>query len=333
MNRRGVGSIGKAVVTAFDVIALSMALSWNAANAQDADISDSGTVDRPASRWYDDGHAYVTERLQRAAIWFDSFFGDPRTEIHKDASANLTVVFDGFYSGVEDESENGVRFRGGADLPRFDERLRLTLTSDADAAVTGRELAGTARDEIKNTDRAVGLNYLFRDRPNSRFSLGGGLAGGLSPEILLAARHVYTQPWTANTVSHVTSTLYWKSEDGAGMSTLLDYEWMSDPDTLWRYNLFGNYRDETRGIEWSSQAQWARRLNDKTAISVRGGVRGETEPNDLLIEGWLKFGYRRNIWRSWLFYELEPGLSWHEREEYEVEPTVALRLEIQFRQQ
>jgi hypothetical protein len=316
---------------AFDVVVLSMVLAWSVANAQGTHTSGMITGDRPDPPWYDDGHAYVTERLQRTAIWLDSFFSDPRIEIHKDASANLTVVFDGFYSGVEDESENGIRFRGGADLPRFDQRLRLTLTSDADAAVTGRELAGTARDEVKDTERAVGLSYLFRDRPNSKFGLGGGLAGGLSPEILLTARHIYTQPWTANTLSHVTSTLYWKSEDGPGASLLLDYEWSSDTKTLWRYNLFGNYREEIDGFEWSTQAKWAKRLNDKTAINVRGGVRGETEPNDILIEGWLKFGYRRNLWRSWLFYELEPGLSWHERAAYQVEPTIALRLEVQFR--
>jgi hypothetical protein len=333
MNRRGVWRIGLGIAATFGVIALSLTLSWNTANAQGTDASGADTDAPQDLPWYDDGHAYFTERLQQTAIWFDSFFGDPRTEIRKDASANLTVVFDGFYSGVEDESENGIRFRGGADLPRFDKRLRLMVTSDADASVTGRDLAGIARDEVKDTDSAIGLGYFFRDKPNSKFGLGGGLSGGLSPEILLTARHIYTQPWTANTVSHVTSTLYWKSDDGPGVSLLLDYEWSPDTDTLWRYNVFGNYREEINGFEWSTQAKWARRLNDKTAINLRGGIRGETEPNDILIEGWLKFGYRRNLWRSWLFYELEPGLSWHEREAYEVEPTIALRLEVQFRQQ
>jgi len=301
-------------------LALLMALGWGSAQGDEANTP-----------WFDEGHLYVTEQLQRAAIWFDGFFGDPRMDTDTHASAYLNVIVEGFASGVEDESDQGVRFRGGVDLPRLDRRLRLLVTSDADDALTGRELAGSEREALGDTNRGVGLHYLFRDRPNSKFSLGGGLSGGLSPELALSARHRYTQPWSARAASHLTSTLYWKSEDGAGASSLLDYEWLSDTDTLWRYTLFGNVREDHQGMEWSSQAKWARRLNDKTAIHLRAGVSGETAADRRISEGWLKFLYRRNFLRSWLFYEVEPGLSWHEREDYGMEPTLALRLEIQFR--
>lgn len=300
-------------------LALLIALGWGEAQAAEAE--------RP---WFDEGHLYVTEQLQRAAIWFDGFFGDPRMAGESQASAYLNVIVEGFASGVEDASDQGVRFRGGVDLPHLDHRLRLLLTSDADHSLSGRELAGAEREPLGDTEQGLGLRYLFRDRPNSRFSVGGGLSGGLSPEFALFARHRYTHSWTRRTASHLTSTLYWKSEDGAGASSLLDYEWLSDADTLWRYTLFGNVQDEHQGMEWSSQAKWARRLNDKTAINLRAGVRGETAAERRISEGWLTFLYRRNFLRSWLFYEVEPGLSWHEREDYGVEPTLALRLEIQF---
>ncbi|NEV61641.1 hypothetical protein [Thiorhodococcus minor] len=329
---RGRPGVSHAVVRGrriFCVIAALLILGGRS-SAADLSVGDgvSGDLDR---RWYDQGQAYVANQLYAAAVWLDSFFGDPRAEAADGTDAYLHVIFDGFYSGVEDESENGIKFRGGANLERLNERLRLVVTSDADAAVTGRELAGTARDEVRDTDGAVGLSYLFRDRPGQKFSLGGGVSGGLSPSFLLAGRHRYAKSWTSRTASHVTSTLYWKSDDGPGVSSLVDYEWISDPDTLWRYTVFGNFREETGGVDWSTQAKWARRLDDKTAVNIRAGVQGNTEPSNVLTEGWLKVLYRRNFLRSWLFYEVEPGLSWHERVQYRTEPTIALRLEIQFR--
>jgi hypothetical protein len=309
------------------LVALS-AVSWASASG----INNLATSDESqAAPWYDTGHEYVTTGLQRAASWLDSFFGDPRAEVQTDASAYLNVVLDAFYSGVEDQSENGVRFRGGADLPRLDRRLRLLVTSDAEATTSGRELAGTAQDDVRDTEGAIGLRYRFLEHPRHQFSLSGGLAGGLSPELILAARSIYTQPWTLRTASHLTSTLYWRSDDGSGVSALLDYEWTSDEDTLWRYTLFGDYRERLRGLDWSAQAKWARRLNDTSAINLRGGVQGATEPRNQLTEGWLKFLYRRRFLRPWLFYEVEPGLSWHQLADYRLEPTLALRLEIQFR--
>lgn len=309
---------------------MMLCLVW--CSVQSHGVAAAGADAQPETLWYDSGHRYVTERLQRAAIWFDGFFGDPRIDADSDANAYLHVVLETFQSGVEDASETGVRFRGGVDLPQLDQRLRLLLTSDADSLLTGREFAGTEQDELRDGERGIGLRYLFRDRPNSRFSLGAGLSGGLSPELSLRARHRYTQDWTKRSRSHLTTTLYWKSADGSGISTLLDYEWLSNADTLWRYTLFGNVSEETRELEWSTQAKWARRLNDKSAINIRGGIQGDTKPENLLTEGWLKFLYRRNILRSWLFYEIEPGLSWHHQEDYQVEPTIALRLEIQFRE-
>lgn len=331
---RGCPGVSRVLVGRLRVLGVILALLIIGGRSSAADLSAgdgaSGGLD---SRWYDRSHDYVADQLYAAAVWLDSFFGDPRAEAAGDTDAYLHVIFDGFYSGVEDESENGIKFRGGANLERLNERLRLIVTSDADAAVTGRELAGTARDEVRDTDGAVGLRYLFRDRPGQKFSLGGGVSGGLSPSFLVAGRHLYTKSWTARTASHITSTLYWKSDDGPGVSSLLDYEWISDPDTLWRYTVFGNFREETGGVDWSTQAKWARRLDDKTAVNVRAGVQGNTEPTNVLTEGWLKLLYRRNFLRSWLYYEVEPGLSWHERVQYRVEPTIALRLEIQFRRQ
>ena len=59
--------------------------------------------------WYDNSRSVVVDVLSDTAVWLDSFFGDPRADIERDATAFVAVTFDGFYSGVDGESSFDVR--------------------------------------------------------------------------------------------------------------------------------------------------------------------------------------------------------------------------------
>lgn len=283
--------------------------------------------------WYDNSHDVVVDVLNDTAVWLDSFFADPRAEVDREAQTFVRVIFDGFLSGVEDESEFDVRFKGKLVLPRLQNKVNIVFSSDADADITGESQVG--EDDLgsssrRDTNSGLGLAYLFRDTPTRKFAVSGGVKGGFSPDVYVNARYRYLYPLTTTTATRLTPTVYWKSDDGFGASMLVDLDHTPDPDTLWRLSLFGDYGEETDGLEWNTQASWRHRLDSKKAISVWAGVKGETEPRELLTEGWLRFRYRRNFYRPWLYYEFEPGLSWHEKEDYDTEPTLSLRLEVQF---
>lgn len=284
--------------------------------------------------WYDDSRDVVVDVLNDTAVWLDNFFGDPRADVDREASAYVNVIFEGFLSGVEDENEFNVRARGRVDLPRIKDKLQLVFSSDADSAITGEDQVDggeyRAREDQRDSNGGLGLAYLFRDTDRRKFAVSAGLTGGITPDVYINARYRFIQPLTSKTSARLSPTLYWKSDDGFGISALIDYEYYQDLDTLWRLSLFGDYGEETDGVDWRAQGSWSHRLDSRSAVSVRTGVRGETEPRELLEEGWLSFRYRRNFFRSWLYYEIEPGLSWHEKEDYDTEPTLGLRLEVQF---
>jgi hypothetical protein len=284
--------------------------------------------------WYDSARQSVSESIDNSASWFDNFFGDPRTgldDIDKKADATLKVTIKGFYSGVEGESEVDVTASGSVALPRSENRLRLAFTSDADAAITGEEAVDNEPNVSRGFSRdrgGLGLAYLLYENPENLFTLGTGIKGG--PEYYANGRHRYTRQLGQTTRLRVTNTLYWITDDGAGASSLLDIEHITQKQTLWRYTLFGNYNETTEGLEWSTQATWLRKLDKKTAISARLGIKGETDKPDAVTETWTTFRYRANFLRPWLFYEIEPGLSWHEKEDFDTEPTLAVRLEVLF---
>ena len=284
--------------------------------------------------WYDTARQSVSESIDNSANWFDNFFGDPRTgleDLDNKADATLRVTIEGFYSGVDGESEVDVTANGSVALPRTENRLRLAFTSDADAAITGEEAVDnepTLTQGISRDRGGLGLAYLLYENPENLFTLGTGIKGG--PEYYANGRHRYTRQLAQTTRLRMTNTLYWITDDGAGASSLLDIEHATQQKTLWRYTLFGNYNETTEGLAWSTQATWLRKLDKKTAISARLGVKGETDKPDAVTETWTTFRYRGNFLRPWLFYEIEPGLSWHEKEDYDTEPTLALRLEVLF---
>jgi hypothetical protein len=284
--------------------------------------------------WYDSARQSVSESIDNSAAWFDNFFGDPRTgleDIDEKADATLKVTIEGFYSGVEGESEVDVTASGSVALPRTENRLRLAFTTDADAAITGEEAVDTEPTQDRGISRdrgGLGLAYLLYENPENLFTLGAGIKGG--PEFYTKGVHRYTRQLGQITRLRMTNTLYWLTDDGAGVSSLLDFDHKTREDTLWRYTLFGNYNETTDGLDWSAQATWLRQLDAKSAISARLGIKGATEKPDAVTETWTTFRYRGNFLRPWLFYEIEPGLSWHEKEDYDTEPTLALRLEMLF---
>lgn len=314
------------------LLALVLLSPGAVADAPSTAPAGAATPDLPSDTWADVARDAVAGYLDATANWFDAFFGTASVPATTEASAYLQLIMDGFYSGVPDENHSRIRVRGGADLPRFEDRLRLILTTDADAAVTGRDLTGIEADYVERRDEpgGVGLRYLFRDDRRHQFGLGGGVSGGSSPELLVNARYRYTHSIGPRSAARLTPTIYWKSRRGFGASAVAELQYLPRPDTLWRYTLFGNYRYDEDDLQWSTEGSWWNRLDPKSALSTRVGAKGETLDDEVLTEVWTTVRYRRNIWRPWLFYEIEPGVSWHEKVDYRIEPTVAVRLDIQF---
>jgi hypothetical protein len=281
--------------------------------------------------WADRAYDAITREIDESAIWFDGYFGDPEAVVEREASAFLHLTFEGYVSGVNGEDDLRFRLRGGADLPRFERRLRLFVTSDADAGLSGRDLAGVepdATERFRDTG-GLGLRYLLTTDPRNELGIGAGLAGGFSPEVVgnLRWRRVVSLGETVQAAA--TPNLYWGSDRGAGFSAVGEVSWLSDERTVWRVRAFGDLDAEDGETDWSGEATWLRRLDDDSSIRLALGARGEAGDEDLR-EVWIGVRWRRPAGRPWVFMSVEPGLSWHEKEDYAVQPTILVRLEALF---
>ncbi len=261
---------------------------------------------RPES-WLDLTHSYINEHLCEPAAWFDGFFGDPRTLEENPVGSFIRLR----NSGRWDETE-GWRYRLGVRanliLPRLSERVRLLVARDeeleGDYADTG------AFDDPEDRTR-LGLRYIASERARSRFDVDGTVrlnSGALNPRI--RGRYRYIRGLSDRSLGRFTQSAFWEREEGFGLTSRVDWEWLPSRDRLVRWSARGTWSEESDGIDWRTGLVSFRQLDTKSALRTEVGAWGFTEPHFETEEYFVAVRYRRQFLRHWLYYEIEPEHAW-----------------------
>jgi hypothetical protein len=256
--------------------------------------------------WADTSYRYVTTQGDSLAQWVDSFFAAPATEAES-ADSVLRVL--GEYEWDEEEgSDQKIRLRGKVDLPRLGRRLSLVLSEDDD------ERSDVVPDrERKNSD--VGLQYRVAERARSRLYLSVGTNASL--EFRSSLRYRYDQPFGDRWNLRLTERVYFKEDDGFGTLTRSDLDFVIDEDRIVRWTSDVVYGEETDGAEWGSRLSFFARMNRKEAISTFAALSGQTDPQSWTGAYSLGARYRRNVFRPWVFVEVEPSRVWRKDDPWE----------------
>lgn len=287
---------------------------------------------RPES-WLDRTHAQVTQRLCEPAAWFDGFFGDPRA-----LEETPVGTFVRLRNALEwDQSEGwgyGLGVRANIELPRVSDRVRLLVARDEDLSGELRE--GPVADDGDRRTR-LGLRFIVSEWARSQLDFDGTIridGGGLNPRVRARYRHV--QGLTDTTLWRATQTVFWERHDGFGTSSRLDYEWLPDRDSLFRWSGEGTVSEASDGVDWRSSVVGFRQLDLRTALRGEVGLFGFTSPNFETEEYFVALRLRRQFARPWLFYELEPARAWPldlETGQRRSDWRMTFTLEIQFENQ
>ncbi len=285
--------------------------------------------DRPES-WLDRSHAYMSQRLCEPAAWFDGFFGDPRA-----LEETPVGTFIRLRNSLQwDESEGwslGVRVRANIELPRVSDRVRLLISRDDD-------LSGDLQDgpSVEDSDERtrLGLRFIASEQEQTQLDLDGTVrvsSGGLNPRV--RGRFRYVTGLTPTTLLRATQSAFWEREDGLGVSSRLDWEWLPDRYRLIRLSARGTFSEASEGVDWRTAAVAYRQLDLRTALRTEVGAFGYTRPDFEVEEYFVALRLRRQFARPWLFYEIQPEYAWPLDEltgERRSDWRFTLTLEIQF---
>jgi hypothetical protein len=253
--------------------------------------------------WVDDSHAYVTDQAQALTEWMDEFFGDPTYDLEKAESLLRLELIDDWES--DDGHDLKVRLRGKLQLPKVSRRLNLVFSG---------EDSDFQDESDRSVEDTVGLQYELREGGRSRVDLTMGLASGnLRPgvkyrnEAPIDDRHSYR---------FVERLQY---EDGEGFYSIsqLDLNRVRDQDSVWRFSNRGIWGEHTDGVEWRTRLALRKRYNTEAkrpfAINYFSAIRGVTRPDSFVKNYRLGVTWRRQIYRDFLFMELEPAINYRRR--------------------
>jgi hypothetical protein len=293
---------------------------------------------RSIGKSMDKTHAMLERNILKQEVHFDNFFGSVKPEHLRQTSYDLRLR-----NSVT--VEKGRNVRGGASLlanftlSKIDDRLHLFIVGENEPVSTQQSLPEdpgnpgfdrtTPTTHFANTE----IRYELIQKHSLNLFLGAGVRLALPFEVFARSRVQYMHNLNDIFLIRAAETFFVKNTDLFGETTELSLERLIGGTTLLRWSGAGTASREINGLEWGSELSLSRLFSSKDALTLKGGVFGNTNFSPQVVQNYLVLArYRRNFLRSWLFYEVEPQVSWPRNPDGSMRavPAITFRIEIAF---
>lgn len=286
----------------------------------------------------DEAHAGLERNILNQTVRLDNFFGNVKNPVLQKTRYELRWrtslrVQHGW------ELNLGTNIRANLVLSRISDRLRLFIAGEDEPSQTTATLPQdpgspgsdrtTPTAHFANTE----LRYELIQKPSLNVFLGAGVRLALPFEAFVRSRGQYTRAFSDVYLMRVAETFFLKNTSLLGETTEFSIDRQCGPKTILRWANSATASQEIEGLEWGSELSLIRELSPKSAITLTGGIYGNTTLPVVFQNYRLLARYRRNFLREWLFYELEPEITWPLESNGSRHETLAItfRLEVVFK--
>lgn len=274
------------------------------------------TVRVAGETWLDQVHDYVDRKLCQPAVWFDDFFGNdlvledvrPTMLVSLRNSARWT---DG--QGVDLIGHYRIRYR----LPQMEKLLKkakfyIISESPADKFTTqpGKPVDPGVDPETGVRKPIIGVRVDFFTWLRSLVSIDTGIKVRVPLDPFVRMRYQYTKPLGEAYLVRFTETLLYRYVEHFTETSQFDLERKMTTFTLIRWSNYVTYAEGTAGITWNTGISLLTQLSPKSAISYDTNMWGVNHPAWHTQNYRVGIKYRKNFYRPWLFFELEPEVTW-----------------------
>lgn len=274
--------------------------------------------------WLDQTQSVASDSANALANRLDRFFGVQRSDIEA-AYSSLRLTTIQSWNDIDDY-DSGVRLRGKVHLPRINERISL-IFSEEDGDGTEYYTQNAASVSQQNTTR-MNLELNLTEESNHRLFFRVGVRSGLKGRVSM--RYRYEPENEGNTHNRFTQSVYFKDGKGFGTFSRYQLDHVLANESLVRWTNDVRFEETYTGAQYISSLEYLQLRSNATAMSWYARVNGETSPGFVASYD-LGVRLRKNIYREWLFVEIEPGFTWRKDTfdmEREATPYVFLRLEM-----
>ena len=260
--------------------------------------------------WVEGGHRYAARKADEMTQWVDNFFGNDERDLEQAYSRlRVRTIYD-WDDRLDDEIK--VRLGGKVSLPQISERLDLVFR--------GEDMDGFNDRGVEDADEdRIGLQYEVgpEDRRNGRFKLTVGFgSSGPKPGV----KYVYQDALAEDVSFRFTQRFTYDLGDGGyGSSRFVVDKALRERELIRAYTRF-LYGEKTEGTEWSTSLSYARGWEGEGgrvgASWLYVGADGQTEPYDFVKNYKVGMRIRRQAYKDFLFWEIEPSYNWRIDEPY-----------------
>jgi hypothetical protein len=266
----------------------------------------------------------VSENINQAAQWVDSFFDDERY-IAEDATTKLRFGQSVFLE-YGNNPEFKTRLNLSVDVPRTENRLRLFVGGDDES--NNSSVTPTGIDSQNRDGSAAGVQFFAKASDRQNLSLVAG--------VKVSSTELFTGPRYRRTFKYhdwqlvFTEGVRWYTSRGWESRTRFDYERLLDQRLFFRQTLQGRWREEDAGYQYEFISSIAQPIHHRKAVVYQWATLFETHPHQRLASTVVRMRYRQNFWRKWLFYEMNPQLAMRNDEHFKPKAGIVLSLEVVF---
>ncbi|MFO7551843.1 MAG: hypothetical protein R6W80_10575 [Haliea sp.] len=297
------------------------ASSFHSGARAEAEAEDDAGPDRP---WLDESHDYVSDQADNLAAWMDSFFGVNRVDEEAPYST-LRLRVEPEWDQM-DGWDTGLSLRGKVHLPKLNKRVSLLFSDDDER---------TGSDDLlidrQNAPDDIALQITGRERKNDRIDFKLGLRSTLHPK--MSVRYRYEKPLSESVIGRFSQEALYRTDDGFASETRGDLDTILSEDRVLQWHNRLQWFEDEPGVFWNTGLSLNRRLSNDRVLGYYLAIAGATEPGYYTRSYGFGLRYRQNIFRKWLFAELQPSYFWR-RDEFEDRregsAAILLRLEAVF---
>ena len=282
--------------------------------------------------WLDKPRDYLSERFVSLSTRVDRFFGDER--VFQESRSSYLRFYGDLVFKKSGSSDFNPQLQAKLVLPALEKRLHILLESDTD--VTGQvptasvpTPSGKPQVNVPNDFRAA-VQVQVTDTPHWNINTDAGIRfHGLTlpPFVRVRASRVQTvHQWQFR----FTEAVYWYEQSGMGVSTQFDADYKFNEQYLGRSRTQAIWSDHDQRFDFEQSFLLFHPIDENHALSYGASVYGQSQPNSHVTDYAISATWRTRIHREWLFFDVQPGLSWPETESFHITPTILLRVEAVF---
>jgi len=275
-------------------------------------------------------HDFIAEGVEGFARRFDSLLGGDRAL--EEATGSYLRIRTWWYGEAGELPEIDHSFALRLILPYTREKLRLEIGSEEESDVK-QDI--TLPDQPVNPDTEnyngflAGLRATLFDDEKWSARLSGGVRVKYPPDPYLRgllAREERGGEWQFR----IEESLLWRVSDGFGARTSFLTIRPLVPGFAFRSDSSALYTEEEKGWTVGQGLAIGQRVNDHHSLSW--GVSGVWHSNPVFRpEAYsIRGSLRSRVCSSWLFLDLQPGMTWPRKNDFKPTPVALVRLEAFF---